>query len=154
MFPIEEIKKVKEMYYPQMKQLHIDCLKSLADHEQYPAARCSLTLGTLMYQHSSSQMVEAMNNVNKRIHVCSSIDIINATILLLKMEAERFERQRQLAANSTSFLTPKGSFLQSNITSNAKEHKENFVVGVMKLENEDPPQYECEVRGLKEAWMV
>ena len=70
------------------------------------------------------------------------------------MEADRFERQKKLAANSTSFLTPKGSFLRSTIISNAKEHKENFVVGVTKLENEDPPQYECEVRGVKEAWMV
>ncbi len=24
----------------------------------------------------------------------------------------------------------------------------------MKLDNDDPPQYECEVHGLKEAWMV
>ncbi len=55
-------------------------------------------------------MVEAMNNANKRMHVHSSIDVVNAMMLLLKMEAERFDRQKQLAANSTSFLTPKGSF--------------------------------------------
>ncbi len=94
-----------------MQQSHIDYLESISDHELYPAARCSLTLGALIYQRSSSQMVEAMNNANKRMHVCSSINVVNATILLLKMEAERFDRQKQLAANSTSFFTPKGSFL-------------------------------------------
>lgn len=85
-------------------------------------------------------MVEAMNNANKCMHVCSSIDVLDATILLLIMEAERFERQKQLAANSTSFLTPKGSFLRTNIIKNAKENKENMLVWVTKLENDDPPQ--------------
>ena len=90
---IHEIKKLKDLYYPQMQQSHIDYLELLSDHEQYPAARFSFSLGTLMYQHSSSQRVEAMNIANKRMHVCSSIDVVSATMLLLKMEAERFDRQ-------------------------------------------------------------
>ena len=81
-----------------------------------------------------------MNNANKCMHVCSSIGVLDATILLLIMEAEQFERQKQLAANSTSFLTPKGSFLRTNIIKNAKENKENMLVWVTKLENDDPPQ--------------
>ena len=89
-----------------MQQSHIDYLELLSNHEQYPTARCSLSLGTLMYQRLSSQMVEAMNNANKHMCICSSIDVVDAMILLLK----RFDRQKQSAANSTSFLTPKGSF--------------------------------------------
>ncbi len=90
---IHEIKKLMELYYPQMQQSHIDYLESLSDHEQYPAARCSLSLGTLMYQRSSSQMVEAMNNANKRMcrrvvlgevvsQICFSWLPINAELLL------------------------------------------------------------------------
>lgn len=56
-FTISEIKKMIEMYYPQMKQFHINYLKLLSHNKQYPAARCSLSLGSLMYQYSSSQII-------------------------------------------------------------------------------------------------
>jgi hypothetical protein len=38
---------------------------------------------SFMYQRSSSQMVDAMNNANKRMRVRVSVDVVNATILLL-----------------------------------------------------------------------
>jgi len=94
---VAEIEKAKATYYPQMLQSDINYLENVVDEEQYPAARCAVTSFVYMYQKSSSQMVEAMNNANKRMRVRASVDVVNSTILLLKMEAERFERQKQFA---------------------------------------------------------
>ena len=98
----DEMKDKKNMYYPQMHQKDIDELKRLDDREQYPAARCEMNTEVKMYMRSSSQMVEAMNSVYKRMRVRSSVDLVNVTILLLKMEAERYEKQKGYAMNCTS----------------------------------------------------
>ena len=138
---VAEIENMKETYYPQMLQLDIDYLENVDNVEQYPAARCALSSTAFMYQRSSSQMVEAMNNANKRMRVRSGVDVLNATILLLKMEAERFERLKQCATNCESMLTNKGSQLSLEVLNKAKENKEGLHVGVTKLENDDPPHY-------------
>jgi hypothetical protein len=66
------------------------------------------------------------------------------------MEAERFERQKQFAASCESALTNKGSQLRLEVLNKAKENKEGLRVGVTKLDNEDPPHYECVVRSIKQ----
>ncbi len=134
---VAEIEKTKATYYPQMLQSDINYLENVGDEEQYPAARCAVTSFVYMYQKSSSQMVEAMNNANKRMRVRASVDVVNSTILLLKMEAERFERQKQFASSCESALTNKGSQLRSEVWNKAKESKEELHVGVTKMENEE-----------------
>ena len=110
---VDEIKWKKDKYYPQMQQKDIDYLELVDDHEQYPAARLELFEHCAMYQRSSSQIVEAMNNANKRMRVRSGVDLVNATLFLLDMESERYERQRAYAMNCETYLTPKGSHLRS-----------------------------------------
>ena len=151
---VAEIEKTKATYYPQMLQSDINYLENVDDEEQYPAARCAVTSFVYMYQKSSSQMVEAMNNANKRMRVRASVDVVNSTILLLKMEAERFERQKQFASSCESALTNKGSQLRSEVWNKAKESKEELRVGVTIMENEDPPHYECVVRSINQMWIV
>ncbi len=65
-----------------MKQDDINVLQELNDQLQYPATRCALEPAAFMYQRSSSQTVEAINNANKRVR--TSVDVVNATMLLLK----------------------------------------------------------------------
>jgi hypothetical protein len=103
----EQIEEKKDKYYPQMLQSDINKLEKFNDHEQYPAAQCAMNSEVRMYMRSSSQMVEAMNSANKRMR----IDLVNATILLLKMEAERYEKQKGYAESCNGTLTPKGSDL-------------------------------------------
>lgn len=140
-----EIKYKKDKYYPQMKQTDIDYLELVPDHEQYPAARLELYEHCAMYQRSSSQMVEAMNNANKQMRVRSGVDLVNATLLLLQMESERYERQRTYAMNCETRLTPKGNYLRSAVWKQMKEFDDDFTVVVQ----EEESQYNCCVRGKK-----
>ena len=137
----DEMKDKKIMYYPQMNQDDINELESVKDHEQYPTARCAMNKHVRMYTRSSSQMVEAMSNANKRMRVCSSVDLVNATILLLKMEADRYEKQKDFARNCDSVLTPKGSDLRTQVLQMVKETDESFKVIATKIENDEDPIY-------------
>jgi hypothetical protein len=76
---VAEINETKNKYYPQMKQTDINVLQELFDYQQYPAARCEMEPRLYMYQQSSSQTVEAMNNANKRMRVWSCVDVLNVT---------------------------------------------------------------------------
>ena len=151
---VAEIQQTKEKYYPMMLQKDVRYLESVDDEEQYAAARCSMSDNVYMYRRSSSQMAEAMNSANKRMRVRGSVDVANSTMLLMKMEAERFERQKTCAARCTSVLTYKGSYLLEGVLDKLKNGSETLHVDVEKMNNEDPPYYECVVRGLKEMWTV
>jgi hypothetical protein len=140
---IEEIKWKKDKYYKRMIQEDIDYLELVPDHEQYPAARLELAENSVMYQRSSSQIVEAMNNANKRMRVRSGVDLVNATLLLLSMESERYDRQRTCAMNCGTMLTPKGNALRSSVLENLKEFDDDFGLAVKKEES----QYNVCVRG-------
>ena len=97
-------------------------------------------------------MVEAMNHANKRMRIGSSVDLVNATILLLKMEAERYEKQKDYAVNCNSVLTPKGSALRTEVLEMVKKTDESFRVIATKIEQDEDhphPYYECIVRGEK-----
>lgn len=142
---IAEIKWKKDKYYRQMKQTDIDYLELVPDCEQYPAARLELMEHSAMYQRSSSQMVEAMNNANKRMRVRSGVDLVNATLLLLAMESERYERQRTYAMNWSRQLTPKGNELRSAVWDRMKEIDDDFTVTVKEVES----HYNCVVEGRK-----
>lgn len=132
-----------------MQQGDIDYLESVRDHEQYPAARCEMNRHVKMYQRSSSQMAESMNRANTRMRVRSSVDLVNATLLLLQMESERFEKQKEYAISCESLLTPRGCNLRTEVLTKVKESDENFRVRVTRMEAEDPIYYECIVRGGK-----
>ena len=47
-----------------------------------------------MYSCSSTASVESMKRANMCIREQSAVDLVNACILLIKMEAERFEKEK------------------------------------------------------------
>ena len=49
-----------------------------------------------------------MNRANKRARDQVAIDLVNATMVLMKLESGRFERKKQLAWGNENFLTPTG----------------------------------------------
>ncbi len=151
---VQEIVTMKGKYYPKMQQDYINVLQELPDHVQYPAARCAMEKVACTYHRSSSQTVKAINNANNQMRVRASVDVLNATILLMKMEAERFEQMKEYASSNVGLLTKKGSQLRSAVLKKAGEKNADFRVGVTKLENEESPHYECVVRGAKDMWTV
>jgi hypothetical protein len=84
-------------------------LNSINDEEQYPGARCAMEdEGIYMYQRSASSAVESMNAVNKEMRARTAVDALNATLLLIRLECDRFQRMKQEAWGDDSGLTPCG----------------------------------------------
>ena len=86
-----------------------------------------------------------MNNANKRMRSRSGVDLVNATMLLLKMESKRHNRQKECVSRWNGILTPKGSQICTEVLERMKEMNEQFTVHVTNV-NEDPGHYECHVR--------
>ena len=102
------IADAKAIHYPKMSESDIDYLSSIPDEQQYPAARCAMNDGVIMYSRSSTASVESMNRANMRIRERTAVDLINACILLIKMEAERFEKKKAEVWSHDRPLTPRG----------------------------------------------
>ena len=61
-----------------------------------------------MYHRSSLGAVESMNRANKEMGARATIDLLNATMLLLKLECAQFNKMKQEAWGGNSVLTPWG----------------------------------------------
>jgi len=89
------------------------------DHQQFPAARVEFgaSQGVEVYMHkrTSSQTAESMNAANKSVRDRTAVDPVNAMILLLKLEAERYKKNQDKAWEWTEVLTPHGKQLMEKI---------------------------------------
>lgn len=61
-----------------------------------------------MYGKSASSGVESMNRANKIVREKTAVDMLNAAILLLQMEGNRFHQWKEKAWGRELPLTPKG----------------------------------------------
>ena len=86
-------------------------LGSISDYQQFPAARCAMGDDICMYQRTASSAVESMNRANERVRDRTAVDPINSLILLIKLEAMRFEKHRDKAWSCADDLTPHGQKL-------------------------------------------
>jgi hypothetical protein len=64
--------------------------------------------GIYMYQQSASNAVESMNTENQEMRARTAVDTLNATLLLIRLECDRFQRMKQEAWGGDSGLTPRG----------------------------------------------
>ena len=78
-------KKYKEKMYPTDHHY----VFNIAEEMQFPASRCAQGDSVCMYGKSASSGVEAMNRANEDIHQKTAVDILNATMILLKKESSR-----------------------------------------------------------------
>ncbi len=86
------------MFVKHMSTKDLRYLKSINDEEQYPGVRCAMAdEGIYMYQLSASSAVESMNAVNKKMRARTAVDALNATLLLIRLECNRFQRMEQEA---------------------------------------------------------
>ncbi len=72
-------------------------LFNIAEEMQFPAARCAQGDSVCMYGKTASSDVEAMNRANENIRHRTAVDILNTTLILLKKESTRYDKQRNLA---------------------------------------------------------
>ncbi len=80
----------------------------LTDECQYPAARCAMAENICMYSKSASSGVESMNRANTIARQRTAVDVLNAMILLIKLEGTRFEFYKQKAWSREEILTNRG----------------------------------------------
>jgi hypothetical protein len=78
-------KQYKEKMYPTDRHY----LFNIAEEMQLPASRCAQGNSVCMYGKSASSGVEAMNRANEDIRQKTAVDILNATLILLKKESTR-----------------------------------------------------------------
>ncbi len=104
----DQITFVKEEHMPKMHNSDINYLNKLTDTSQYPAARCAMGDSIYMYHQTSSAAVESMNAANKEIQQRTAVDLVNATILLIRLECKRFTKMKELAWRTDNVFTPRG----------------------------------------------
>jgi hypothetical protein len=63
--------------------------------------------GIYMYQQSASSAVESMNAATKEMRARTAVDALNATLLLIRLECNRFQRMKWEAWGDDSGLTPR-----------------------------------------------
>jgi hypothetical protein len=83
-------------------------LTKIPNEKQFAAARCAMSPDICMYGRSASSGVEAMNRANKLVREKMAINILNAAILLLKLEGERYHQWKEKAWLRDLPFTPRG----------------------------------------------
>ena len=81
---------------PKMHNSDINYLNNKTNSSQYMAARCAMGENIYMYHRTSSAAVESMNAANKEIRQRTAVDLVNATILLIRLECNRFNKMKEL----------------------------------------------------------
>jgi hypothetical protein len=126
---LERLERLKQKYYPHMHPTDAYYLQKLPDNVQYPAARCAMDDDICMYGKTASSGVESMNNANQVARQKTTVDVLNAVILLLKLEAERFGFYQRQAWEREEILTDKGMRLMEECFDGVKaaEYQMNMV---------------------------
>jgi hypothetical protein len=88
--------------------------------------------GIYMYQQSASSAVESMNAANKEMHARTAVDTLNMTLLLIRLECNRFDRMKQEAWGNDSFLSPCGKDEYDSTYTDLFPHHYSFFVGDVK----------------------
>ncbi len=89
-----KINSTRNMYVKHMSAKDLQYLNTIEDKAQYPGARCAMEEGIYMYQQSALSAVELMNAANKEMHARTAVDTLNATLLLIRLECNRFLRMK------------------------------------------------------------
>jgi len=77
---------IREKYSSHLTANQLAYLNNTPDASQYPAARCAMGDNVFLYDHEASSGVESMNKANKPAREMAAVDVVNAIMLLLKME--------------------------------------------------------------------
>jgi hypothetical protein len=102
---IESITWLKIEHSSHLTDKALHYLNVVNDDKQYPTARCAVSKGVYMYQCLSSSAVESMNRANITVREQTAVDVVNSTILLLKLESAQFNKNKVRRGNGVN-LSP------------------------------------------------
>ena len=92
---MRQMKAEKAAYLDQLHPTNRHYLTKIQDEKQYPAAQCAMAQDICMYGKSASLGVESMNRAIKIVREKTAVDILNAAILLLQMEGNRYHKWKE-----------------------------------------------------------
>jgi hypothetical protein len=116
------------MYVKPMSAKDLRYLNTIHDEAQYPGARCAMDEGIYMYQRSASSAVESMDAANKEMRARMAVDALNATLLLIRLEWDRFDRMKQEAWGDGLFLSLRGKDEYDSTYTDLFPHHYSFFV--------------------------
>jgi hypothetical protein len=123
---VESITRLKFEHSAHMAENALHYLNAVNNDEQYyPIARCALSKNVYMYQHLSSSAVKFMNRANMAVQEQTAGDVVNSTILLLKLESAQFNENKTKVWQWNEPLTSHGKKLcdDANTIINYCEYK-------------------------------
>ena len=82
-------------------------LLSVPNESQFCAAWCEMTSNAQMNGASASSGDESMNRANINVRQKTAVDALNAMLVLLKGDSDRFEKNKKQAWERTQLLTPR-----------------------------------------------
>ena len=112
---MQEINTETAKYLQQLHKRDRHFLTKIPNEKQYAAARCAMSPDVCMYGRSASSGVEAVNRANKIVREKTAIDILNAAILLLKLEGERYHQCKAKAWLREIPFTPRGMEIMKEV---------------------------------------
>jgi hypothetical protein len=94
---VTSLSATRKQYKEKMNPTDNHYLFRIPEEMQFPAARCAQGNYICMHGKSASSGVEAMNRANEDICLKTAVDILNATMILLKKESTQYNKQLSLA---------------------------------------------------------
>jgi hypothetical protein len=113
-----QLEYYKNKYCEEMHPTNYHYLTKLPDEVQYMAARCAIDPSICLYGKSASSGVESMDRANSMARKKAAVDILNAAILILKLEEEQFASYKQQAWDRAEVLTDYGRNLMEEAFTN------------------------------------
>jgi hypothetical protein len=94
---MDQIRRTKTEHLQELYEKDRHYLTKLDDNRQFAAARCAMGDDISMYGRLASSGVESMNRANIIVCEKTAVDILNAAMLVLKLEGERFQWWQKIA---------------------------------------------------------
>jgi hypothetical protein len=94
---VQNIEMLKEKYLNNMYPSDRHYLLSVPDESQFRAVWCTMTSNAQMNGKSASSGVESMNRANMKVWKKTAVDALNAMLVLLKGDSDRFEKYKKQA---------------------------------------------------------
>ncbi len=91
---VTSLSATRKQFEEKMHPTDSHYLFRISEEMRFPAARCAQGDSVCMYGKSASSSVEAMNRANEDIRQKTAVDILKATLILLKKESTRYNKKQ------------------------------------------------------------
>ena len=145
---LPSINSVSAEPYNNMHPTDLHYLTKIPNEAQYPAARCTMGDNVYMYSLSASSGIESMNRANMEARKATAVDMLNATMLLIRMESKRFEQFKHQTHKTLTPLTPRGVDLMQEAFKGVESIDYSYVLANMEA------YYQCNISKIVENAFV